>query len=398
MRRTLVVLLTAATLLIPVPQAVAEGNQVYLPEPTGPFQPGTTRVHLVDENRTEELAPGGGPRELMAQLWYPALPVGPARPAPYAPPKEAVALRHLYPGPPDAFEGAVTNSLLDAPALPGHFPVVVFAHGLCGARTDTTVVNEQLASLGFVVVALGVTHESNQVEFPDGRLVGTADPKYCGAGSPPDDPENAAILLKLQRTRVGDVRFTLDELTDLAAGHSDLEVPWGLDRALNLKRIGMFGHSLGGSTAAQALAEDPRISAGINMDGLVTGSVRHTGLAKPFLLLGSDYHHTSLPDPSWADFLPKLSGWHRWLRVVDAGHYRFIDIGGSATRWQLKPSMPPEAWELVFDDIDDERSQRILVAYTTAFFQRFLRGLPQPLLDRPSTQYPEVEFRDTGAQ
>ncbi|MGW1345119.1 hypothetical protein ACWCOV_29020 [Kribbella sp. NPDC002412] len=39
---------------------------------------------------------------------------------------------------------------------------------------------------------------------------------------------------------------------------------------------------------------------------------------------------------------------------------------------------------------DGLRAQR---AYLGAFFDRFLRGIPQPLLQRPSPRYPEVVFQ-----
>lgn len=352
-----------------------------MPEPTGPLPTGTTLTRLVDRERVDPLAPAGGPRELMAQFWYPAIPVG--RPAPYAQPQEAAAMERFYALPPGAFVGATTHSLLDAPALPGHRPVVVFSHGLCAYRTDGTAVAEQLASLGYVVVALGATHESDAVEFPDGRLVSTADPVYCTAAQDPNNP----LLATLQENRVADVSFVLDQLRK--------RLPHGLNRAVDPTRVGVFGHSFGGSTAAQAVASDPRVDAGIDLDGLIAGTVRQTGVTKPFLVMGSDYHDTVL-DPSWADFLPKMSGWHRWLRVRTAGHYRFVDLGGSPGRWGLETTMPPETWQLVFGDIDDQRSQRILVDYPTAFFQKFLRGIPSPLLDRPSPRYPEVEFRTTN--
>ncbi|MCT2586307.1 alpha/beta hydrolase family protein [Actinophytocola gossypii] len=389
--RAVGVLLLLSMLVSAPGAAAAEDQRVHLPEPAGPLPTATTVLHLTDADRVDALDPDGGPRELMAQVWYPRLPVGDAPLAPYAPPKEAAALQAFYPVPPGAFEGAPTNSALDAPAIPGDFPVVLFAHGLCAGRTDTTAVNEHLASLGYVVVALGATHESNQVEFPDGRLVGTADPAFCTAAQAPDDPANAAILERLQRVRVADVRFTLDELAALDGG----DVPWGLPGALDLDRVGIYGHSFGGSTAAQALADDPRLDAGIDLDGLIAGPVRHTGLAKPFLVVGSDYHHTSVKDPSWDDFLPKLTGWNRWLRFVDAGHYRFVDLGGSTDRWNLKEAMPPETWTSVFGDIDPQRSQQLLLDFTTAFFDRFLRDREAPILDGPSAAYPEVEFRAT---
>ena len=71
--------------------------------------------------------------------------------------------------------------------------------------------------------------------------------------------------------RIADTRFVLDELASLASGRNpDAEhrpLPSGLSTALDLAKVGMFGHSLGGATAAKAMAADARISAGINLDG-----------------------------------------------------------------------------------------------------------------------------------
>jgi hypothetical protein len=140
--------------------------------------------------------------------------------------------------------------------------------------------------------------------------------------------------------------------------------------------------------------------AGVNLDGLVVGPVRQAGLDRPFLVLGSSYHDIvakpdTVLDESWVDFLPRLTGWHRWLRVNDAGHYRFIDVGGSVRKWGLDflRTAQPETWRTVFGDIDDRLSQEILVNLTSAFFARFLVGVPSPLLLCPTAFYPLVEDR-----
>ncbi|ASR38895.1 hypothetical protein BAY61_02470 [Prauserella marina] len=390
-------MLVAALCAVVLPASAAaeeDGNQIYLPEPDGPYQPGTSLVHLVDDNRVDDLAPDGGDRELMAQVWYPAMPSPWHQPAPYAQPQEAAAIEYFYGLPEGAVKDAATNSLLGAPALPGDRPVVFFYHGICASRTDTTALNERLASNGFVVVALASTHESDGVEFPDGRFVRTSDPDFCLAGGDPFSEKYDAVLNRLQETRVGDVGFVLDQLTEWQnTGRSPL--PLGVARSLDLDRVGIMGHSFGGSTAAQSLADDPRLDAGVDLDGLIVGSVRKAGLDKPFLVIGSDYHD-EVQDPSWADFLPALTGWHQWLRLVDAGHYRFVDIGGSAGKWGLAEMMPPEAWTANFGDIGDHRSQDIVLDYTTAFFQRFLAGKKSPILDGPSAEYPEIEFKTAG--
>ena len=52
---------------------------------------------------------------------------------------------------------------------------------------------------------------------------------------------------------------------------------------MDTSRIGMFGHSYGGATAAQVLVEDSRVKAAINMDGTLYGeNVPKSRVGKPF--------------------------------------------------------------------------------------------------------------------
>ncbi|MFD4708962.1 hypothetical protein ACFWN5_04570 [Streptomyces sp. NPDC058430] len=61
-----------------------------------------------------------------------------------------------------------------------------------------------------------------------------------------------------------------------AEGHP---LPHGLCGALDLRRTGMFGHALGGGTAA-----DHRIMAGADLDESLDGPAATTGLdRRPFL-------------------------------------------------------------------------------------------------------------------
>jgi predicted dienelactone hydrolase len=377
---------TAATVPTDNPAAIT------LARPTGPLPTGTVRLHLVDRTRPDPLDPDSGPREVMVQLWYPALPA-PGRPlAPYAPPGEAAGLQRTYPVPAGAFT-ATTHSRLGAPVFPGRHKVVFFHHGLCASRTDTTAINEQLASLGFIVAALANTHESPAVEFPGGRVETTTDPTFCLAGGDPFSEANQAILQRLLAVRVADTRWVLDQLDRVNRGARLAGLPHGIAGSMDTARVGMFGHSFGGATTAAVMSQDPRFVAGVNLDGFIIGPVATTGLDRPFLVLGSSYHAPG-QDPSWSTFLPALSGWHRWYRVNDAGHYRFIDLGGSVRKWgleeQIKPT-DPETWRLVFGDIDDRTSQRIVIDLTAAFFRRFLHHRPAPILEHPTRRYPQVE-------
>jgi len=57
----------------------------------------------------------------------------------------------------------------------------------------------------------------------------------------------------------------------------------------------MFGHSLGGATAAAAMLDDQRIKAGVNLDGTLFGPVVNAGLDRPFMLVGADAIRTPAP-------------------------------------------------------------------------------------------------------
>lgn len=91
------------------------------------------------------------------------------------------------------------------------------------------------------------------MEFPGGRVEVSR------------QPNTPAAITKAAAVRVADTRFVLDELAVLNSGvnpdAAHRPLPAGLAGALDLARIGMFGHSLGGATAANAMAADPRIGA-----------------------------------------------------------------------------------------------------------------------------------------
>lgn len=125
--------------------------------------------------------------------------------------------------------------------------------------------------------------------------------------------------------------------------------------------MGIYGHSFGGATAAAVLVEDWRFAAGVNLDGFIIGPTATQGLSKPFLTVGSSYHDP-IQDPSWASFLPALTKWWRWFQVDDAGHYRFIDLGGSVNALGLDAmrELDPVLWEQIFGDVPDEQSQQIV--------------------------------------
>jgi predicted dienelactone hydrolase len=122
-----------------------------------------------------------------------------------------------------------------------------------------------LVSRGYVVATIDHTYDASEVEFPDGRVEVPA--------VPPVTPD---VAEKVVAVRVADTRLVLDSLITLnAGGNPDAEgrpLPAGLRGLIDPARVGMFGHSLGGAAAAQAMYEDRRIRAGVNLDGTMFGA------------------------------------------------------------------------------------------------------------------------------
>jgi dienelactone hydrolase len=242
-----------------------------LPQPTGPYALGTRTLHLF------EPLPGGEARELVVQFWYPALPIGPL--ARYARPAE---LKPLF-----SYESQIrTHAYQNAPIAPtgGAFPILLFGHMWGGRRTQDTFLAEDLASHGYVVVALDHPGNSARVELSDGRIVHSSMADAL-------DPQKTTSAAEFQATWARELAvWTQDNefvLNALAAVDRN-PASW-LYQRLDLHRVGAFGHSFGGSASLYLLGltptgQAPRVQSAINMDGWTFGGLANR-TAQPMLLL-----------------------------------------------------------------------------------------------------------------
>ncbi|MWK38159.1 hypothetical protein GEV43_31665 [Actinomadura sp. J1-007] len=364
-----------------------------LPEPTGPRRVGTTSLHLIDRSRRDPWT-SPAPRELMVSLWYPARGAAGHPRAPWFPP----AASELYEQqtsqglrtPLDGVDFPVTHGHEGAPVAvrPGGHPVVLYSPGYGAERELNTALVEDLASRGYVVVTIDHTHESGIVEFPGGRV-------ERGRTPPKPSPRDYARAL---RVRVDDARFVLDELAALDSGRNpDAEhrgLPRGVRGSLDLSKVGMFGHSFGGATAAQAMARDRRIRAGIDLDGSVDGPVQYTGLGRPFMLMANATHGRG-NDPSWARFWRHLRGWRLQLRLRDSGHQTYTDVAPLVRQLENALPLPPDVVAEMTErigTIDPGTAVAAQRAYIGSFFDLHLRRHDDRLLSGPSPRHPEIEF------
>jgi predicted dienelactone hydrolase len=341
-------------ILTSVALVAATATGIQLPAPTGHFPVGSGTLHLVDHSRADLWVPAE-PRELMVSLYYPAFPGG--RSVPYASLAETQLLAQAQGFPTDAgpaFAAAKTNSHVQVPS-PGKHPLVLLSPGLGAPRYTLTTLAEDLASHGYVVASIDHAHESVGTLFPGNRML-------------PCTACEATDLRPLVLNRGADASFVVDQLTARFPG------------LIDVSRVGMAGHSIGGASALAAMAQDPRIKAGVNLDGAFHVDAPH-GIGRPFLMLGNETHGPGSSDSTWDQVFPQLDGWKRWLTVTGTSHFSFTDAPTLLA--QLGQPMP---------GIPADRAIAITREYVTAFFDQTLRGRAEPILDGPTPGNPEVEF------
>ncbi|MFH8346936.1 alpha/beta hydrolase family protein [Streptomyces sp. NPDC018045] len=374
-----------------------------LPAPTGPYQVGMTNLHLVDGGRRDPWVADRPHRELMVSVRYPARAAGGYARAPQMLPGEAAAFAdwsnfsEVIPEGTADWGATRTHAWLGAPvAQPGRrgFPVVLYSPGAADPRALGSTLCDELASRGYVVVSIDHTYEAPGVQFPGGRVEYSRMREEAGKAQRPE--QVVALLKKLTAVRVADTRFVLDEL-----GRSVM-LPRMLRGVLDLRAVGMFGHSGGGFTAAQAMHDDRRIRAAVNMDGVMgytqrdddpanPSTVGTDGLDRPLLLMGKegDDHHTVA---SWKAVWERSSGWHLDLTLTGAGHASFTDAQSLVPQLAREAGLPRATVEKLVGTVAPDRSVAAQRAYVTAFFDRWLRGRDSGLLDGPSARFPEVRF------
>ncbi|MFI7005281.1 alpha/beta hydrolase family protein [Streptomyces sp. NPDC050145] len=343
-----------------------------LPVPTGPHPVGTTSVHLEDVSRPDPWIADVPTRELMITIWYPAAYASGPR-ARYLTHAEAVAALagQKVPFTPDTLSSVRTHAFPYAPLAPGlrELPLIVLSPGFTRPRATLTSIGEDLASHGYVAVAIDHTYETPATSFPDGRVATFA--LGHGVARTPE------FWHKVKTGRARDASFVLDQLLGSAP-------PWAGAAALAPDRIGMAGHSAGGAATVAAMVADKRIRAGCDVDGSTDPLIPDTGLDRPFLFLGRDGQYAPGDGPAadtWARDWPLLTGWKRWLVVAGAQHPSFTDLGLLADQLGLPLGATGSGL----------RTMTITRAYLRAFFDQHLRGDAEPTaFDRLTADHPEV--------
>ena len=248
------------------------------------------------------------------------------------------------------------------PGSPAPAPVLLFSHGLGGSRAGSAFLGEHWAARGYVAVFLQHPGSDDSVW----KNTSLADRRQA--------LEKAASLDNFL-LRVRDIPAVLDQLAAWNA-----EQAHALAGHLDLKKVGMSGHSFGAVTTEAVSGEtlpmegrrliDPRIKAAIVFSPSaprIGSAAEAFGAVKiPWMLMTGTEDRAPIGHADMASRLavyPALQGAPKYeLVLFKAEHSVFTDRALPGDRQPRNPN-----------------HHRVILALSTAFWDAYLHGSPEAL-------------------
>jgi len=362
-------------------------SSIPLPAPPGPFAIGKVDVQFTDPTRYDLFAPSQTARSLMLHLRYPISPHSTAnlQRSPYIPALAATYLEEFYELPTGAISLIQTNSFQNGKLIDvgecdrfqQQLPILLFSPGAGSLEVLYSVHQEFITSWGYITIGVDHTYDSQPVEFPDGSIV-FASPVA----------ESNTTLTAIVRTQdvisIAKHITSTDALSQWIPGYS----PTHRSRP---KKLGIFGHSLGGETAALAVQNhDTPFGASCSLDGPSVAELFQKGLHGPFLFEGAklDTDFYQMLSAVWS----KITGWKLAVGFQNTSHDDFSDL---ATLVLAVPGINVNNALGVYAYPDPVQNFHAMSEYVNAFFDFALLGRPEDdILRKPDKRYPEVVFEN----
>ncbi|GAA0330031.1 hypothetical protein GCM10008967_20660 [Bacillus carboniphilus] len=185
---------------------------------------------------------------------------------------------------------------------------------------------QRLVNEGYLVVTVGATYDTLFTVFNDGEMV------LQNEAFRERSEGNFESLKSLVDIRVKDLSFTLNCLQEWNVSDPHLK------GKLDLEKIGVIGHSLGGAAIFELARNDSRVKAGIILDGSLHLLSFAQQVKTPFLLVRQQHASYDEMREVWSEKVAKaysigqeslfhcLTGYKKFVKVQGADHMSFTDI------------------------------------------------------------------------
>jgi dienelactone hydrolase len=225
--------------------------------------------------------------------------------------------------------------------------MILYSHGFRVGRRDNTERCEELASYGFVVAAIDHA-DCLATVFPDGTVFRT---------------QITTLSTNLFQNDLQDTRLVLQKLE--AMNQSDPLFRGTMD----LRRVGTMGWSYGGGVAAEICRTDDRVLATVLLEAGLQNAhdVAWLGVQKP--LLGMYMAGSAFTTP-----FDQTSHDAYWMTIANTQHQNFAD-------WLAWNASPTSA---------GRQAARVMDRCAVSFFNKYLKGSDDHLLDDPRTVFPQI--------
>ncbi len=260
--------------------------------PTGDYQVGATNFDFSFESAIKM-----SQRKLSIAAWYPTNATR-GELNPVASKRTQIASLKIFGLPEFLAEEEASLSFKNAPMAEGTFPVVVFNHGFASFAEQNTVNMQELASNGYVVLAISHPGTSLVTEYADATSVSydASHPVYVDYANAKtfsaqtaaalktalveiEKSENFASYWAAMRGLAQSAAFVnaqpllkqwiedTDAIINAIANTQTEQFPKFLNTQMDAKSIGLMGHSMGGITANAVSLTNTNIKAVVNLDG-----------------------------------------------------------------------------------------------------------------------------------
>ncbi len=309
--------------------------------------------------------------QIIAQIWYPAKNrAGPS-----------VALQAAAPITcPELMAGARLSSKESG------FRAILYAPGNGAERTDGASTAAELASHGYVVLAIDDIDRDAKPANEGDELSEPLDLNFPNAAA----FENALRIGDRKARRQAErALLALDALEGCA--NADWRARVRFDNA------GFLGFSFGGATAAEALAFDRRVRAAVNLDGWLFGRAASGAINKPYMVILSD--ETDFPQERELTSAEPHKRFAAELTVRDLAEEIRLANRPDGFGFRILRSFHDNLCDRIFRRpnfvkwlvTDPYRIRSIQDAYVLAFFDTYLRQISSPLLSQSPSPFRGIE-------